>query len=131
MNLFGLIINLFFYHNFKQRLKKLKSEASVYQGNGRNGIEKQRVRHQSFYFIVRLFLKLSDYPFVKYLIFWKGLSRVEPKILQSISVTKTYHSLSGTQTDHSLLGPPKDHQPLSLHPIEPYPTDQRCLDIQK
>ena len=48
MNLVGLIINLLLSHNFKQFLKNIKLEASMYQGNGRYGIEKQRGRHQYF-----------------------------------------------------------------------------------
>ena len=106
MNLVGLIINLLLSHNFKQWLKKIKLEASMYQGNISNVIAKQTVRHQPFYFIVRLFFKLPAYPFVN---FFKGISRVDTKLQKSISVTQTDYSLSGTQTDHSSSGPPKDH----------------------
>ena len=49
--------------------EKLKPEASMYQGNGSNDIAKNRVRNQSFYFIVRLFFKLPAYPFVNYFMF--------------------------------------------------------------
>ena len=48
MNLVGLIINLIFSHNFKQFLKNIKLEASMYKINGRLGISNQRVRHPSF-----------------------------------------------------------------------------------
>ena len=45
MNLVGLIVNLLFSHNFKQLLKHLQLESSMYQGNGSIGISKQIVRH--------------------------------------------------------------------------------------
>ena len=67
-----------------------------------------------------IFSILSAYPFVNYLMFL-GKSRVEPKLLQYISGTLTYHSLSG---------PPKDHSLLASHTVEPNPNDQSFLDLQ-
>ena len=49
------------------------------KGNGSNVIAKQRVRHQPFYFIVTLFSKLSAYPFVNYLMFYKDYTELNPK----------------------------------------------------
>ena len=50
----------------------------MYQGNVSNYMAKQRVRHQSFYFIVRLFFKLSAYPFVNYIMFFKDYPELNP-----------------------------------------------------
>ena len=58
--------------------KKIKLEALIYQGNGNNGIEKQRLRHQSFYFIVRILFRLSAYPFVNYLMLFKDYPELNP-----------------------------------------------------
>ena len=84
-------------------LKSKKLEASMYQGNGSNSIAKQRLGHQSFYFIVRLLqiinLSICQLPRV-----FERTSRVGPKMLQYISVT---------QTDHSVSGPPKHHSSVS------------------
>ena len=52
----------------------------MYKRNGSNGIEKKRVRHQSFYFIVRIFLELSAYPFVNSLMFFKDYPELNPKL---------------------------------------------------
>ena len=68
-----------------------------------------------------IFFILSAYPFVNYVMFL-GISRVEPKLLQYISDTLTYHSLSVH---------PKYHSLLASHHVEPHPTDQRCLDSHK
>ena len=86
----------------------------MYQRNGRLGISNQRVRHPSFYFIVRFVLSI--------ILYFLGKFRVEPKILQYISGTLTYISFSG---------PPKEHSLLASHTEEPYPTDQSSLDLQK
>ena len=48
--------------------------------------------------------------------------RVEPKLLQFIS---------GPLTDHPLSGSPKYHSFLVSHPVEPHPTDQSSLELQK
>ena len=76
-------------------------EASIYQGNGSNYIAKQTVRHQSFYFIVRILqiIGLS----LSIILCFSGLSRVEPKLIHSISWKQTDHSSSETPEDHSLL----------------------------
>ena len=52
----------------------------MYQEIGSNGIAKQRVRHQSFYFIVRLFFKLSACPFVHSLMFFKDYPELNPNL---------------------------------------------------
>ena len=51
-----------------------------------------------------------------------GISRVEPKLLQYILGTLTYHYLSV---------PPKYHSLIESNPVEPHPTDQSSLDLQK
>ena len=68
-----------------------------------------------------IFFVLSAYPFSVILCFL-GKYRVEPKLLQYISGTLTYHSFSG---------PPKDHSFLASRPSEPHPDDQISLDLHK
>ena len=93
----------------------------MYQGNGSIGISKQRVKHPSFYFIVRFFSYYQLIP-LSVILFFLVISIVETKILQYISSTLIYHYSSG---------PPKDHSLLASHPVEPHPTDQSSLDLQK
>ena len=50
----------------------------MYQGNERNGKAKQRVRYESFYFIVRFFFKLLAYPFFNYPMFFKDYPELNP-----------------------------------------------------
>ena len=93
----------------------------MYQLNGSIGISNQIVRHPSLYFIVRFCSYCQLIPLSLILCFL-GISRVEPKLIQYIS---------GTLKHHSFSGPPKDHLLLAWDPVEPYPTDQSSLDLQK
>ena len=50
---------------------------------------------------------------------------------KSIVETIIIQYISGTLTDHSLSGPPYDHSLLASNPVEPHPTNQSYLELNK
>ena len=60
--------------------KTLKLEASMYQGNGSNGMAKHIVLRESFNFIVRRFFILSSYIFINSLVVFKDYPELSPNL---------------------------------------------------
>ena len=82
----------------------------MHQGNRSNELEKQIVGHQYVYFIVRLFFKLSAYPFVNFLMFLKVYPQLNQKLFSIYQELKYItHCQDLQKTTHPYHYIPQNH----------------------